>query len=115
MASSFWKVCGFAVHMKTGGLRFLNPETRFQKSVFSGSVRTVGQNDAIHVRFRKRAFSSGPPPNVHSLCGHKCNSSAGLCADNQQPFDYKFTIFQCCRHHFFPPPLSGQKHQLLQV
>ena len=29
MASSFWKVCGFSVHTKTGGL---HPETRFQKS-----------------------------------------------------------------------------------
>ena len=43
---------------------FLHPETHFQKSAFSGaafsgSVWTVSQNDAIHVRFRKRALSSG--------------------------------------------------------
>ena len=31
---------------------FFHPETRFQKSAFSGSMWTVGQNDMIHVRFR---------------------------------------------------------------
>ena len=67
MASLFWNVCRFAVHMKTGGLRFwIFPETRFQKSAFSGaafsgSVWMVGKNYAIHVRFHKRAFLSGRP------------------------------------------------------
>ena len=67
MASSFWKVCGFAVHTRTRGLRFLeffDPETHFQKSAFSGSVCTVGQNDAIHVRFGKRLFLCGRPLNI---------------------------------------------------
>ena len=45
-----WEGCVFG---------FLHPETRFQKSAFSGSVWTVGQNDAIPVRFCKRALSSG--------------------------------------------------------
>ena len=41
-----------------------HPETRFQKSAFSGdafseSVWTVSQNDEIRVRFRKRVLSSG--------------------------------------------------------
>ena len=50
-ASSFWKVCGFAIHMKTGGLHFQisPPWDPFSKNAFSGSVWTVGQNDAIHV------------------------------------------------------------------
>ena len=39
---------------------FLHPETCFQKSAFSGSVLTIGQNYAIHaLHFRKRALSSG--------------------------------------------------------
>ena len=42
----------------------LYPETCFQNSwfsgaAFSGSIWTVSQNDAVHVRFRKRALSSG--------------------------------------------------------
>ena len=47
---------------------FFYPETRFQKSAFSGSVWTVGQNDVIHVRFRKRAFSCGRPLNLSVVC-----------------------------------------------
>ena len=46
--------------------RFFHLETRFQKSAFSGaafsgSVWTVSQNDAKHVRFSNRAFSCGRP------------------------------------------------------
>ena len=46
--------------------RFFHPVTRFQKcafpgATFSGSVWMVGQNDAIHVSFLKRAFLCGPP------------------------------------------------------
>ena len=43
MVSSFWKVCGFAVHMKTGGaaFSFFHSETRFQKSAFSGRLVSV--------------------------------------------------------------------------
>ena len=40
---------------------FFHPETRFQKGAFSGSMWTVGQNNAIHVRFGKREFSCGRP------------------------------------------------------
>ena len=68
MASSFWKVCGFTGHTKREGcvFGFFHPETRFQKSAFSGavlsaSVWTVDQNDASRVCFRKRAFSCGRP------------------------------------------------------
>ena len=51
---------------------FLHPETRFQKSAFSGaafsgSVWRVGQNDAVCVCFRKRAFSCGWPLSFMSM------------------------------------------------
>ena len=43
-----WEGCVFV---------FLHPETHSQKGAFSGSVWTVGQNDAIHVCFsQKRVF-----------------------------------------------------------
>ena len=49
MVSLFWKVC------KGGVFGFFHPETRFQKSAFSGAAFTgsmwmIGQNDAKHVR-----------------------------------------------------------------
>ena len=40
MASSFWKVCRFAVHMSTGGLRFQIFPT-FQKCIFSCCVLRI--------------------------------------------------------------------------
>ena len=48
-------------HVKREGcvFGFLRPETRFQKSAFSGSVWKISQTDAIHERFCKRALSSG--------------------------------------------------------
>ena len=59
--SSFWKVCGFAVHTRMEGLRFLisPPYEPVSKKCVSGSIWTIGQNNAIHVRFRKRVLSSG--------------------------------------------------------
>ena len=102
MASSFWKVCRFAVHTRTGGLRFFwffHPETCFQKSAFSGaafsgSVCKVEQNDAIHVRFCKRALSCGRPlrsaetvathqSHWRLLCSH-CNHLAFEKTKNEQ-------------------------------
>ena len=65
MASSFQKVCGFTVHTRTGGLRFSDFSTHFQKVRFQAlrfqdlcgrSAKTM-QN----VRFRKRALSCGRP------------------------------------------------------
>ena len=65
-ASLLWKVCISTVHTKMGGLRFriFPPWDPFSKkcisgAAFSGSVWTVGQNDAIHVPFCKRVFSTG--------------------------------------------------------
>ena len=43
---------------ENGRAVFFHPETRFQKSVLSGSVWTVGQNDAIRVRFHKKTQKS---------------------------------------------------------
>ena len=42
-------------------LGFFNPETRFQKSAFTGSMWTIGQNDAKHVRLHTKAFPCGWP------------------------------------------------------
>ena len=68
MKSSFWTVCRFTVHMKTGGMRFLifppwDPFLKkcvFRRCVFRIRV-DVRPNDAIHVRFHKRAFLNGRP------------------------------------------------------
>ena len=69
-----WKVCRFIVHMKMARLRFRisPPWDPFSKSVFSGtaftkSVWTVGQNNAIHVCFHKRAFSCGRPLTLNRI------------------------------------------------
>ena len=56
---------------------FFHPETRFQKSAFSGSafagfVWTVGPNDAKHVRLHKKTFPCGWPLKQHCkglFCG----------------------------------------------
>ena len=53
--------------------RFFHSETHFQKSVFSGAAFSgseckVGQNGAIHLRFRKRAFSCGRPLRITRQC-----------------------------------------------
>ena len=60
--------------------RFLHPETRFQKSEFSGtafsqSVWTVGQNNTIRVCFCKRAFSRGWPLRWFTPTGWRTTSS----------------------------------------
>ena len=60
---------------------FFHPETRFQKSafsgaVFSGSVWTVGQNNEIFVRFRKRVFSSGRPLRDFGQSKYTCQPTA---------------------------------------
>ena len=44
MVSSISEVCGFTVHTRTQGWSFFHPETRFQKSAFTGSMWTIGQN-----------------------------------------------------------------------
>ena len=52
---------GRAVFLDFFTLRPIFKKCAFSGAAFSGSVWTVGQNDAIRVRFRKRAFSSGWP------------------------------------------------------
>ena len=48
MVSSFWKVCGFAIHMKTGDL--------FSKSAFSGAAFRISK-DGQPKRCNTCAFS----------------------------------------------------------
>ena len=76
---------------------FFHPETRFQKSAFSGaafsgSVWTVGQNDAIHMRFRKRAFSSGQPL---IMCGGKQQHKLSSCKQHDIPAKHTEGQFPC--------------------
>ena len=76
-----WEGCVFC---------FFHPETHFQKSAFSvtafsRSMWTVGQKDAIHLRFHKRVFSSGRPLRHKSLVfslSHAVDAGTHLCACN---------------------------------
>ena len=47
-----------------GVFTFFHPETRFQKSVFTGSMRTIEQNDAKHVSLHTKVFPWGAAAGV---------------------------------------------------
>ena len=82
MPSSFWKVCRFTVHMKMGGfsdfytLRPVFKKVRFQALHFQDPC---GQNDAIYVRFRKRASSCGRL--LSQMCGFMLEWGLGQLRD----------------------------------
>ena len=59
MASSIHDVYRFAVHTRAHGwhFHFFQPETRFKKSVFTGSTWTIGQNNA-NMRLHKGSETS---------------------------------------------------------
>ena len=68
MASMFRKYVDSLSTLKREGsiFEFFHPETRFQKSVFSGAVFTgsmwtIVQNDAKNVCLHKMAFPCGQP------------------------------------------------------
>ena len=74
MASSFWKVCRFAVHMKTGGLRFFGflKKVRFQALRFQDLCgRSAKTMQYMCVFAKERSHLDGPSgPLLHSVPLH---------------------------------------------
>ena len=81
----------------------LRPVFKKVRVQFSGSVWTVGQNDAIHVCFRKRALSSGRARVTDPHWAERKNSSSLLCSASSPPP----SLHTCRLHHLFSWILLG--------